>query len=180
MSKSKIANKKTSAARQPALHKATVGSSTGIRRLFIEVAPSNDYNKWELESSLDGCQDLSGIDGDNFWWKVVSEARFEPNLFQYIMEADEIYMSTAIMPLVYGTSIGSPELWNKMMKLAVEHNVTGKQIFNQRIYKDIEWGNLDKKLLDAAFKKNFLYVASDDSDKWEQVDIDKLLKQKRR
>lgn len=31
MSKSKIANKKTSAARQPALHKASVGSSTGIK-----------------------------------------------------------------------------------------------------------------------------------------------------
>lgn len=31
MSKSKIANKKTSAARQPALHKANVGSSTGIK-----------------------------------------------------------------------------------------------------------------------------------------------------
>lgn len=172
--------KKKLSTSSPTIANTPVGSSTGIKRLFIEVAPANDYNKWELDSSLDGCQDLSGIDDENFWWKVVSEARFEPNLFQYILEADEIYMSTAIMPLVAYTSIGSPDLWNTMMKLSVEHNVTGKKIFNQRVYKDIEWGNLDKKLLDAAFKTNFLYVASDDYDKWAQVDIDKVLKIKRR
>lgn len=144
------------------------------KRLFIEIAPGNEYNKWELDSSMGHCQDLSGIDDKKFWWKVVTEARFEPNLFKYIQQADEIYMNTSIMPLVTGTSVGSPEMWDKMMKLAVEHNLKGKKVFIQRPEKDVEWGNLNKKLLKEAFTNNSLYTASDDYEKWNQVNINKL------
>lgn len=49
MVKSKIANKKTSAARQPALHKANVGGSTGKNKVFyVKVLqctnPTYDYS----------------------------------------------------------------------------------------------------------------------------------------
>ncbi len=149
-----------------------------MKRLFIEVHKTNEHNKWELDDSVDTCQELSGIKGNDFFWKIIDNARFEPNLFEYIKEADEIYMSTAIIPLVHGTDIGSPELWNSMMQAAIKHNITGKKIFNQREYGHIQWDNLDKKLLDGAFKKNYLYVMDTECEKWEQVDVDTLLREK--
>jgi hypothetical protein len=127
-----------------------------IKRLFIEIDSRNSHNDWKIESSLDGIQETSKNESKDFWWKIVDNARREENLFNFIKEADEIYMDTAIVPLVFGTSIGSPELWNNMMCLATEHKLSEKQIFIHRLYKDIQWSNLDKKLLKKAFKKNFL------------------------
>lgn len=149
-----------------------------MKRLFIEVSKTNDYNRWELESSLDACQDLSKNESSDFWWKVVDNARFEENLFQYISEADEIFMSTSIMPLVFGTDIGSPELWDAMLRLAIKNKITNKKVHIDRTLESIHWSNLNKKLLDKAFTKNYLYVASDDNEQWEQVDIDSLLREK--
>lgn len=150
------------------------------KRLFIEVHQINEHTKDDLESDLDSCQYISNNNEKKFFWKVVDNARFEPKLFDYIQEAEEIYMSTSIVPLVSHTRIGSPEVWDKMMKLAVAENVTGKKVFISRCKEDIEWGNLDKKLLRKAFKKNQLYTAERNQEHgryWQQVDMKVLLKE---
>lgn len=148
-----------------------------MKRLFIEIDKINKHNEWELESSLDTAQELVDYNGkEPFFWKVVDNARWEPNLFEYIKEADEIHMSTSIVPLVTYTSIGSPALWNSMMQLAIEQKLKNKSVFIQRKFSDIEWGNLDQKLLNNAFKYNFLFTVNDDYLGWEQVDIDRLLR----
>lgn len=151
--------------------------SSDIKRIFIEVDQVNDRNRWELDSAVENCQYLSAFGGEDFFWKVIDDARCEENLFQYIVEANQIYMSTAIMPLVTYTQIGSPELWNDMMRAAIKHDLRGKEIYNERVFKNIIWENLDKKLVDKAFKYNYLYVMNDECNGWEQVDIDKLLRE---
>lgn len=149
-------------------------------RIFIEVDRLNEYSKWEIDAGIDACAQLWDTETKGFFDNIIYDARFYENLFEEIQKADEIYMNTAIQPLIGGTHMGSPELWNGMMELAIEHQLTGKKVYNARTYKDIEWRNLDKKLLDQAFKKNFLYVAAEDYSKWEQVDIDKLLRSLKR
>jgi hypothetical protein len=147
------------------------------KRLFIEVHQVNEHTKDKLESDMDSCKYISKSNEEKFFWKVVDNARFEPKLFDYIQESEEIYMSTSIVPLVSHTSIGSPEVWDKMMKLAVAQNVTGKKVFISRYYDDIEWCNLDKKTLRQSFKKNSLYVRDKEYRSWKQVDMKVLLKE---
>ena len=64
------------------------------------------------------------------------------------------------------------------MKAAIKYKLVGKKIMNQRKLSDIEWGNLDKNLFNKAFKKNFLWVSDDKYEKWEQVDVDDILRTK--
>lgn len=95
--------------------------------------------------------------------------------WEAIQKADEIYMSTALIPLVYG-DYGSPGLFNNMMHKAIESGLSGKKVLIFRQYHGIQWCNLRKELVDDAFKKNFLYVLAADEKGWEQVDIDNLLR----
>lgn len=149
-----------------------------IKRIFIEVDINNKFNSWEIESGIDGCMDLSNFEGkkEEFFWKIICDARFEKKLFDYIKEADEVYMHTSIIPIVGGTELGSPELWNGMMKKAIEAGLEGKKIFNANDYKNIYWSNVSKDLLKNAFSKNELFVA--DGLKWKKINIPTLLKDK--
>ena len=152
-----------------------------MNRIFIEIDPDNEYNKSQLKSSMRGCLFLHDIDsdGERFFDRVICEARFEPNLFEYIRLADEIYMDSSLMPLVTYTRIGAPELWDTMMAKAAEAGLEKKSVYIKRELKDIDFENIDAELLDRVFRKNFLYVANYDTYRWEQVDIDSLLKRLR-
>lgn len=149
-----------------------------LKRLFIEVDIANKYNQWQIDSGIDACMNLSDFEGKtkDFFWKIICNARFEAKLFDYIKEADEIYMHTSIIPIVGGTELGSPELWNGMMKKAMSVGLVGKKIFNANDYKSIYWSNLDRQLLKNAFAKNELFVA--DGLKWKKINISQLLKDK--
>lgn len=155
-----------------------MSKATKIKRLFIEVDIANQYNKWQIDSGIDACLDMSDFEGKqkDFFWKIICNARFEKKLFDYIKEADEVYMHTSIMPIIGGTDIGSPELWNGMMKKAIAIGLSGKKIYNANDYKNIYWSNVDMALLKKAFSKNELYCA--DGLKWKRINIPQLLKDK--
>jgi hypothetical protein len=150
-------------------------------RIFIEVDIMNDYNKDSIESGIDACLDLSHADNkmkaSQFFDQIICDARFHPNLFEAIKGADEVYMHTSIWPIVGGTNLGSPELWNGMMKMAVEQCIAGKKIFNAHPLKGIEWRNLNLKLFREAFKANRLFVAADDYSGWKKVSVPTIIKE---
>ena len=151
-----------------------------MKRIFIEIDRDNEYNRSMLDATLDGCLESTlGFETDvkvsEFFDRIICDARNEENLFQYIMKADEIYMSTSIVPLVFGTLVGSPHLWNTMMLKAVEHNLSGKKIFNLNSFKSIHWEYLDKTLFKKAFSNNQLFILDNDSN-WIEVKFDEINK----
>lgn len=155
------------------------------KRLFVEIDKTNEHNEWELSCHKNSCRricdrsmpDTEKQKDEKFWWKTVDNARFQPKLFEYIQKADEIYMSTSIMPLVGGTSIGSPETWHAMLQAAAKTGLSGKKVFISRPHDDIYWENLDHKLVSTVFKNNELYTISPDDRTWVKEDIKKLVKE---
>lgn len=156
-----------------------------INRLFIEADSMETENNKDMAGTLAHFAAAVakvdvGQDAMKFFDVVIDDALDRgPEAWKAIMGADEIYMSTAIVPKIGsgGGGYGSPALFNNMMYKAAEAGLENKKVFIYREYGAVRWENLRKELVDRAFKKNFLYVQSADGMSWEQVDVDTLLRE---
>lgn len=111
---------------------------------------------------------------------VITDASFNgPEVLKAILQCDEIYMDTA---LVYNPFGDATTLFNNMMYYAIKENITGKSVYIFRQLDEVQWDGLKADFMDKAFKQNYLYVIAKpnkdtfDTFTWEQVDIDKLIK----
>ena len=141
-----------------------------MKTLFIETDSSVDTDHLKTLSRLFE-QDYTKFD------EVITNAsRRGEELIEAIKRADAIFVDSA---LVYNPMGDGAALFNAMMYNAIKLGIEGKHIHFFRSYDDVRWHDLRKHLVDKAFKKNFLYVEVYDNNKysWEQVDIDKLLKE---
>lgn len=149
-----------------------------MKRIFIE---SDILKESEVQSVLRSVDDsgmmlVSHRNAKKFFDKIIGRAMFDfDGTWKHVKEADEIYISSAIIP-IDGCYRGSPELFNGFMKLSIKENITGKKVYINRMRDSIHWRNLEKKLVNKCFKKNYLYALNGDHE-FEQVDIDKLLKE---
>lgn len=148
-----------------------------MKRLFIEI-DENDVSNLETLSRL-GSMMHGFPNAETFFDTIIDDALSKSSeVWDAIKEHDEIYCSTALIPLFgLGSSLGSGTLFNGMMYKAIEENITDKKIFIFRDYDEIRWHELRGELVDKAFRKNFLYVKDETYDKWLQVDIDKLIRE---
>lgn len=141
-----------------------------MKRLLIE----ND-SKIDLSRIKHYIKDM-GYNSDTFFNETIIEATMNGlETWAAIKRADEIYAESSLIDFM-GISGGT--LFNGMMYRAIEENVTDKKMFFFSNYEDIWWDNLNADLVDKAFRKNYLYVMSKNWPGWEQVDIDKLIKDK--
>lgn len=63
------------------------------------------------------------------------------------------------MPLVGGSYMGAPVIFNGMCERAVKENITGKSVIIFNTLENIEWYMIDVKIMKQAFKaNNLLYV----------------------
>lgn len=134
---------------------------TAQRRLSLIFEKSNiPY----VDNVFDGVVDFAWHEADKAWTAVKS--------------ADEIYANSSLIPLCgYGSYTGSVVVMDVMMQKAIDEDVRGKSIYFLRSYDNIEWEGIDMSLIDKAFKHNFIYTLEFNDDyKFEQVDIDKLIK----
>lgn len=98
------------------------------------------------------------------------------DLLKAIQECDEIYTRTSFCRGGEGT-IDSADLFDKLMESVISKNITNKTLYILNEYDRIMWNELDHKLLDKAFKKNYIYTLNYETG-FEQVDIDELLRTK--
>lgn len=148
-----------------------------MRRLFIEsdVLKEDEYrtaqrrlhrifrstNTIHIEEIFDETVAFAWHKADNAW--------------EAVKRADEIYANSGLVPLCgYGTYTGSVVVFDVMMQKAIDEGIEGKSVYFLREIDDIDWEAIDLKLLDVAFRKNYLYTIKDL--KFEQVDIDALLR----
>lgn len=145
-----------------------------MKRLFIEIS---DEDKSKLSTQSCMASDMHGVEmTENFFDTVITNAnKNKKEILEALQTHDEIYAFTALIPQGYETS---GYLFNGLMKFAIDNKITGKSVFLLRKFKDIFWTELDEKLLNKCFVKNYLYFEGDDFEKWHQVDIDRLLKDK--
>lgn len=145
-----------------------------MRRIFID---SDNIDKFEYRAAQRTVYGL--VDGlpEEVFDEVVDFAWHEPEkAWDAVKRADEIYAQSSLIPLCgYGSYTGSVVVMDVMMAKAIAEDIRGKSIFFLRQYKDIEWEGIDLTLVDKAFKHNFLYTL-ENYDRFEQVDIDKLIR----
>lgn len=147
------------------------------RRIYLE---SDILHASELRSAQSEVACLCEEKGEKFVRRVFSEVLDRAwhdleNTWRAVKAADEIYSDSSLMPLIGNSYMGAPVIFNGMCERAIKEKVTGKSVYILRSLKDIYWDMIEVKLLDKAFKKNYLYMYNEKRE-IEQVDIDKLLK----
>lgn len=152
-----------------------------MKRLFIE---SDVLQEDELSSSQ--CSVALYLESQNIPYnekdvfdEVVEYAWHEADkAWDAVKRADEIYASSGLVPLCgYGSYTGAPVVMDVMMKKAIEEKITGKSLIFLRDYKDVDWEQIDIKLMPKAFANNKLFTMEyDNGYKLKPVDIEKLVK----
>jgi hypothetical protein len=150
-----------------------------MKRLFLEI---DEIDNGHLETLASLGSHMCGYEDTQkpFFHTTIGEAAFHvKETWQAVKDHSHIFVSTSLIPRYgYGSSFGSGMLMNNLMYKAIEEGVEGKSLYFFNEYDNIRWDELEKDLVDKCFRKNFLYVRDENFEKWEQVDIDKLIKEK--
>jgi hypothetical protein len=88
-----------------------------------------------------------------------------------VKDADEVYATSSLMPLVGNSYMGAPVIFNGMCERAISEKVIGKSVFILNYLKHIDWDMIDIKIMKEAFKKNDLYMYDDE---WNLTKVDIL------
>ncbi len=91
-----------------------------------------------------------------------------------VKNADEIYATSSLMPLVGNSYMGAPVIFNGMCERAIKENITGKSVYILNQLKNIYWDMIDLELMKKAFKKNDLYMYDDDFENLIKVNVSKI------
>jgi hypothetical protein len=155
--------------------------ATDSRKKRLLIEDDSEISEDTLVGLANEACKLHGIieSGDlrRFFHEVKTDAMFGiAEVYEAVKNADEIYADTALLPN-FGTSEGAIVFDNMMYRVA-EDKVINKSLYIFRKYDAVDWGSLNGRLINKAFTKNYMYVISDDESSWEQVDIDKLIRDK--
>lgn len=124
-----------------------------IKRLFIDSDVLHEDELHRVQRKLHfllkrNNEPISDFDA------IIDMARFNLEAtWSAIKEHDEIYADSSLLPLVGGTSIGAPAIMHSMLKQTIKEKIEGKSLILMRPCKDIEWDNVNLKLLHGAFKQ---------------------------
>lgn len=94
-----------------------------------------------------------------------------------VKNADEIYATSSLMPLVGNSYMGAPVIFNGMCERAIKENITGKSVYILNQLKNIYWDMIDMDVMKEAFKENDLYMYDDEYENLIKVDVN-ILKEK--
>ena len=145
------------------------------RRIFIE---SDVLQEDELNSAKRDAVKFCEDNGESYCKEVFDEVldyawHDLEKTWKSVKRADEIHANTALMPLVGGSYMGAPVIFNEMCKKAIKEKVKGKLVIITRTLDSIYWGMIDFELMKKAFKNNKLFMYDDNYDMIE-IDVSKL------
>jgi hypothetical protein len=161
----------------------TIKINNMAKRLFIET---DVLQKAELQHARRTVADILDQKGESYCKEVFDDVRDFAwhkgvEAWNAVKRADEIYGDSSLVPLCgFGSYTGAPVVMDTMMKNAIEEKITGKSLIFLRPFEDINWEQIDYKLLKKCFKKNKLFVVefNDVSCHYElkPVDVSKMKK----
>lgn len=123
------------------LHEDELSSAQCSVALYLESQKIPYNEKYVFDETCD------------FAWHEADKA------WEAVKRADEIYASSGLVPLCgYGSYTGAPVVMDVMMKKAIEEKITGKSLIFLRSFEDIDWQQIDMKILPKAFKHNKLFT----------------------
>ena len=112
---------------------------------------------------------------DRVFSKVIASAWHDlENTWKVVKSADEIYSTSSLMPLIGGSYMGAPVIFNGMCERAIKEKVEGKIVIVLNSLKNIHWDYIHIPTMKKAFKKNDLMMYNDDYDGFIKVDVSKI------
>lgn len=144
-----------------------------LSRLFVEIDPHPQITIGIISMLACNIHKLP-LSGDFFDQVIFNADLKKEEVWDAIKKHDGIYCSTSL-ELRIGVSGGA--LFNYFMQKAIAEQVTGKNIFIFREYKDIDWRRLNPELVDQSLRANSLFTSDEKFVNWVRVDIDQLLKE---
>lgn len=159
------------------------GHSTGKtkteikRRIYIE---SDILHASEFRDAQRDVADLCDQKNEKYIKRVFSEVldfawHDLEKTWLAVKNADEIYATSSLMPLVGGSYMGAPVIFNGMCDRALKENITGKAVYILNSFKNINWYLIDIPLMKKAFTQNSLFMYNDEYD-MVRVDLEKIKK----
>jgi len=153
-----------------------------MKRLFIEGAFENDAADM-LVTNFRSAVIFFGLDRkkhtepkDLFNQIIYGAGGRVDHVWKSIKKSDEIFVSTSLTPTNgYNGNLTSPDLFNEMMRLAIDEKVTGKKIYIFRDYRSVKWRELNPELVEKCFNGNELYTSDSNHLVWRRVNINELL-----
>lgn len=146
------------------------------RRIYIE---SDILQATELYSAQRETFDFAEKKGlkcvDRVFNEVLDYAWHDlEKTWEAVKKADEIYATSSLMPLSGGSYVGAPVIFNGMCERAVKENVTGKSVIIFNTLENIEWGMINMKIMNKAFKNNDLYMYNEKYDNLVKIYVSKI------
>lgn len=90
-----------------------------------------------------------------------------------VKDADEIYATTSLMPIIGNSYTGAPVIFNGMCERAVKEDLRNKKVFILNSLDNIYWDMIDGKTFKKAFKHNELYMY-DENYELAKVNVSKI------
>ena len=148
------------------------------KRIFIESDILHDY---ELCSAQRNVRDMLEAKGEEYSEKIFDEAldfawHDLEKTWEAVKNADEIYATSSLMPLVGNSYMGAPVIFNGMCERAIKEGVKGKSVYILNQLKNIHWDMIDLKIMKKAFKENTLYMYDDEYENIIKVNVSKIQK----
>lgn len=159
------------------------GHSTGVtktnikRRIYLE---SDILHASELRTAQNKVSDLCDDKGVKYIRRVFSEVldgawHDLEKTWAAVKKADEIYSDSSLMPLVGGSYMGAPVIFNGMCERAIKEDIRGKDVYILNSLKNINWYMIKIDVMKKAFKNNNLFMYNDDYE-ITKVDVSKIKK----
>lgn len=136
------------------------------RRIYIEsdILQANEFRHAQSEV-FDFVKAKGLICVDRVFSQVLDHAWHDlEKTWKAVKNADEIYATSSLMPLVGGSYMGAPVIFNGMCERAIKENITGKVVVILNGLDNINWYMIKIKLMKEAFKKNHLFMRNDNYD----------------
>lgn len=148
-----------------------------VRRIFIE---SDVIHADELRNAQNTVRSLCDDKGSECTRRVFSEVldyawHDLEKTWIAVKKADEIYADSSLMPLIGGSYMGAPVIFNGMCERAIKEGIAGKSVFILNSVKNIHWDMIQIPLMRKAFKKNILYMYDGNYD-MKKVNVNKIVK----
>lgn len=147
-----------------------------LKRIYIE---SDILNADEFCNAQREVLDLTKNKGlkcvDRVFSKVLDKAWHNlEKTWKEVKNADEIYSTSSLLPLIGDSYTGAPVIFNEMCKKAIDENIINKSVIILNQLKNIYWDHIDISIMKKAFKKNSLFMYDDEYENLIKINVSKI------
>jgi len=136
------------------------------RRIYIEsdILKADEFRSAQRHIA-NYVKDNGGEVTDRVFSEVLDRAWHDlDKTWASVKDADEIYATTSLMPIIGNSYTGAPVIFDGMCERAVKEDLRNKKVFILNSLDNIYWDMIDGKTFKKAFKHNELYMYDENND----------------